>query len=245
MRTANLLKEIGGCGLFSRFLTDAPIEFNGSSVFVMEWRESRIVFPEDMSDRQAENFIAGCVKLAAALRRAGEALGATCPPDLEPERLYGVVAEHARLHPLAGRLLKGLVDLPAEERTYAGRPLSINHGDFHAKNFGFDGDALAAVYDFDKLTPGLACGDLANALVERFSCLGLSRAARRRLREVTRRIVTRAPWPREDFVRACNIIRLQFAARRIRKHSRSAWVALDVWRRDRRIREFLECLEVR
>ena len=51
------------------------------------------------------------------------------------------------------------------------------------------------------------------------------------------------PWPRDELVIACNIVRLQFAVRRILKHPDSAWVALDVLRRDRRIREFLSCLE--
>lgn len=242
VRTASLLREIGDCGFFSRFLTDAPIEYNGSAVFVMEWRESRIVFPEGMSDRQAENFVAGCVKLSAALQKATDFIPIATAP-LAPERLYDDISRYVVRHPLAGRLLKDLLDIPAAERTFGSRPLSVIHGDFHAKNFGFAGDELAAVFDFDKLTGGLACGDLVNALVERFSCLGLSAAVRRRLAERTRFILRRVPWPREEMVISCNAIRLQFAARRILKHPGSAWVAFDVLRRDRRIREFLSCLE--
>lgn len=242
-RTAKLLKAIGDCGLFSRFLTDLPIEYNGSAVFVMEWRESKIVFPEDMTERQIESFIAGCARMFAALQQARGALGIT-PPTLEtPEGLYGDLLQYASRHSLAGRLLKGLVEIPEARRTYGTRPRVVCHGDFHAKNFGFVGGEFAAVYDFDKLTEGLGCSDLVNALCERFSCFHLSRAARRRLCDVTRRIVTRVPWPRDELVIACNIVRLQFAVRRIRKHLDSAWVALDVLRRDRRIREFLSCLE--
>lgn len=254
MRTVNLLREIGDCGFFSRFLTDARIEYKGSAVFVMEWRESRIVFPEDMSDRQAENFVAGCEKLSAALQKAGGALGIThrssdplrgglqpadSPTDFTPERLYGVVADYSRRHRVVGRLLKGLLDIPAAERTFGSRSLLVIHGDFHSKNFGFSGDEFASVFDFDKLTQGLACMDLVNALVERFSCLGLSAATRRRLVERTRDILAKAPWPREELVIACNVVRLQFAVRRIAKHPDSAWVALDILRRDRKIREFL------
>ena len=242
-RTANLLKAIGDCGFFSRFLTDAPIEFNGSAVFVMEWREAKTVFPEDMTERQIESFVAGCVKLSAALQKAGGALGITPPTDLASERLHGDVADYVRRHPVAGRLLKRLTEIPEAERTYGTHPRAVCHGDFHAKNFGFTGDELAAVFDFDKLTEGLSCSDLVNALCERFSCFHLSRAARLRLKDVSRRIVARVPWPREELVIACNVIRLQFAARRIRKHPNSSWVAFDILRRDRAIAGILPILK--
>lgn len=241
-RTVNLLQEIGDCGFFSRFLTDAPIEYNGFAVFVMEWRESCIVFPEDMSDRQAESFVAGCVRLSAALQKATD-FTPIATSSLAPERLYGDILQYVAGHPVAGRLLKRILNVPAVERTFGSRSLSIIHGDFHSKNFGFSGDEFASVFDFDKLTQGLACMDLTNVLIERFSCFGLSAATRRRLAERTRYIISKAPWPREDFVIAANIVRLQFAARRIRKHPNSAWVALDIWRRDRALREFLGCIK--
>lgn len=241
IRTRDLLKSIGQCEFFSRLVVEKPIDYKGCAVFVMEWKESHVVFPEDMNPRQVESFVAGCVKLVDALGRG--ARGAARPAWETLEALYGDIVQHVARHPVTGRLLKGLVAIPAAERTYGNRPRAVCHGDFHAKNFGFAGDELAAVYDFDKLTDGLACGDLVNALMERFSCLGLSYAARRRLRAVTQRIVARVPWSRDELVIACNAVRLQFAARRIRKHPDSSWVALDVWRRDRALREFLACLE--
>lgn len=242
-RTRDLLAAVGDCGFFSRLVVDQPIDCAGQAVFVMEWRPSRIVFPEDMNPQQAESFVAGCVKLGETLqRREVRVLVNGVAASDSPEGLYDDLLRYVSRHPIAGRLLKDLASIPSAERTFGNRPPAVCHGDFHAKNFGFDGDEFSSVFDFDKLTEGLVCGDLANALVERFSCFHLSRAARQRLREVTRRIVARAPWPREEFAVACNVIRLQFAARRIRKHPDSAWVAFDVWRRDRKIRAFLECL---
>ena len=238
-RTRDLLRIIGGCGLFSRLVVEEPIDYRGYAVFLMEWKESNVVFPEDMNLRQIESFVAGCVKLGEGLASASHMTGA----DTSPEELYGDIVQYVARHPVAGRLLRGLVAIPAGERTYGARPRAVCHGDFHAKNFGFAGDEFAAVYDFDKLTEGLACSDLVNALMERFSCLGLSHAVRRKLCDVTLRIVTRVPWSRDELVIACNVVRLQFAARRIRKHPDSAWVAVDVWRRDRALREFLGCLE--
>ena len=239
-RTGDLLKAIGDCGFFSRLVAEEPIAYKDHAVLVMEWKESRTVFPEDMNSRQIESFVAGCVKLGAAL---GAVPVCASRRDADgTDELYGDILQYVAMHPVAGRLLKELVTMPEAERTYGDRPRAVCHGDFHAKNFGFSGDEFAAVYDFDKLTDGLKCSDLVNALMERYSCLGLSRAARERLRDVTRRIVAAVPWPREELVIAANVIRLQFAVRRIRKHPDSAWVAFDIWRRDRALREFLRCL---
>ena len=238
-RTRDLLKTIGDCGLFSRLVTEAPIGYRGHAVFVMEWKESRVVLPEDMNPRQIESFVSGCVRMGEALQHAQGTLGRTPLALGTPEELYADLVRYVSRHPVVGKLLKGLVEIPENERTYGNRPRAVCHGDFHAKNFGFVGDVFAAVYDFDKLTEGLGCGDLVNALMERFSCFHLSRAARRRLKDASRRILANCPWSREELVIAANVVRFQFAARRIRKHPDSAWVALDVWRRDRALRGFL------
>jgi len=240
-RTDRLLKDIGECPFVPRILVDRPLDYDSHAVFVMEWREADVIFPEDMSERQLASFVDGCLSLSRALQRTQEFVPLSDSP-LKPERLLGVVECYVRRHPIAGRLLRELVELPAERRTFGDRPLSVLHGDFHSKNFGFAGDSFARVIDFDQLTQGLACGDLVNALVERFSCHHLSSSARRRLRERTHQILSRVPWSRDELVIACNVLRLRFAARRIEKHPDSAWVALDILRRDRKIREFLFCL---
>ena len=241
-RTRDLLKAIGDCRFFSRLIAEYPIGYKGNAVFVMEWKESRIVFPEDMNPRQIESFVAGCVRLGKALAGAGRRDADGTVTGTSPEGLYSDILQYVARHSFAGRLLKGLVEIPENERTYGNRLRVVCHGDFHAKNFGFVGDEFAAVYDFDKLAEGLKCSDLVNALMERFSCLGLSRTARRRLLSVTRSVLACVPWPRDELTVAANVVRLQFAARRIRKHSTSAWVALDVWRRDRWLGEFLSCI---
>lgn len=242
-RTANLLRDAGACGLFPGMLPGSRIDYRGHAVFVMEWKDARVVYPEDMTERQIDSLVDACVRLSAALQSVRD-FAPVAGSQLDPELMYEDVARYVSRHPVAGRLLKGLVSVPAEERTFGDRPLAVVHGDFHAKNFGFSGDEFACVFDFDKITQGLACADLANALVERFSCLGLSAAARRRLGAAARRVFARAPWPRGDFAVACNVLRLQFAARRVRKHPDSAWVALDVLRRDRSIRDFLTVLNM-
>ena len=240
-RTERLLRDVGACGLFPKLLPGSRVEYRGHAVFVMEWKGTEIVYPEDMTERQADSFADACVKLSGVLQGARDFAPVAGSP-LAPECMHEDLVSYVRRHPVAGRLLKGLVSVPAAERTFGTRPLAVVHGDFHAKNFGFSGDEFASVFDFDKLTQGLPCGDLTDALVERYSCLGLSASARRRLGAVARRIVARVPWPREEFVISCNVARLRFAVRRVRKHPDSAWVAIDVLRRDRKISEFLAVL---
>jgi len=240
-RTVRLLKDLGDCPFVPRLLVETPLAYDDHAVFVMQWFEADVVFPEDMSDAQADSFADACRTLSQTLQKTREFTPLADSP-LQPERLFAVVQDYVRRHPLAGRLLRGLTEIPVERRTFGDRPLFVLHGDFHAKNFGFAGETFARVIDFDQLTQGLACGDLVNALVERFSCLHLSAAARRRLAERTRRILSRVPWPREELAIACNVLRLRFAVRRLEKHPDSAWVALDVLRRDRKIRAFLEAI---
>lgn len=241
-RTSDLLRDAGACGLFPRLVPASRIDYHGYTIFVMEWKDTRVVYPEDMTERQADSFVDACVKLSDALQDVRD-FSPVSDSQFAPERMYEELLGYVRRHPVAGRLLKGLVSVSAEERTFGARPLAVIHGDFHAKNFGFSGEEFACVFDFDKLTQGLACGDMADAIVERYSSLGLSASARRRLGAVARRMIARAPWPREEFAISCNIARLRFAVRRIRKHPDSVWVALDVFRRDRKIREFMTVVE--
>ena len=241
-RTAAVLKDVGECRFFARLLVSEPIEFAGSVVMISEWRESRIAFPEDFDDAQVASFVSGCREFSDCLRRV-RGFTPLSESSVDPELLYDTLSRYAARHRFAARLLKGLLSVPESERTYAGRELTVVHGDFHAKNLGFEGDRFACVYDFDKLTEGLACGDMVNALGERFSLMRLPATARRRLVAVTRSVVRASPWPADELRIAVNVLRLTFAVRRVDKHPDSDWVAVDVWRRDRKIRALLDCLK--
>lgn len=240
-RTTSVLRDTGECRFLARMLVTDPVEFAGGVVMVSEWRESRVVFPEKMSSAQIESFVGGCVEFSDSLRNV-HGFTTLAESPTAPGRLWEVLEGYVRRHPLSGRLLKGLTAIPEAERTYAGRALTVVHGDFHAKNLGFEGDRFACVYDFDRLTEGLACGDMVNVLAERFSLMRMSASDRARLAEVARTVFRASPWPADELRIAVNVLRLAFAARRIEKHPDSAWVALDILRRDRRIRAMLETI---
>lgn len=239
-RTQAFLREVGTCDLFARMLTAERLDYRGFAVFVSEWRDLRPVPAEDMNAAQARSFVDGCVRLSAVLQGVTSFTPLAGSP-LAPERLFGVLEDYAARHPTAAKGLASLLSIPAAERTFP--RLYVVHGDFHAKNYGFDGDRFAGVFDFDKLTEGAACGDFANALAERFSLLSLPSASRARLEAVTREVLALSPWRCADLVAAVNVCRLRFAARRIEKHPDSLWVVFDILRRDRRIARLLKLVQ--
>lgn len=241
-RTVAVVREVGGCRFFSRLLVDEPVEYAGSVVMITEWRAVQIVFPERMTESQIASFVDGCREFSECLRHV-RSFTPLAESALSPERLYRVLSDYAGRHPFAAWFLSGLLAIPESERSYAGHALSVVHGDFHAKNLGFDGDRFTSVFDFDKLTEGLACGDMVNALVERYSLMRMSAADRRRLAVTARAVFRASPWPADELRIVVNVLRLAFAARRIEKHPDSAWIVLDILRRDRRIRPILETVK--
>lgn len=231
-RALRFLSSAGGCRLLPRPVLNEPVPFGGGEVLCLEWKEGRTVFAEEMTDAQAESFLAGCVELSQTLARFPSVLR----PDDEddPVRQHAALAAYAARHPLCGRLFGGLVGLPVGERTYGARPLVPVHGDLQPKNYGFDGETLSAVYDFEELTLGLACEDPAYAFTERCRRLGFGRRRRReRLVELFVRMVEASPWPADEWLVAVNHCRLRIAARRLAKHPDGWWVAADIASRDR------------
>jgi len=242
--TVRVLESVASTGLVPRMLVDECVAYRGFAVAVMEWREAKVVFPEDMTERQLESFLAGSAKLSEALQSMTEYEHVE-ETSRAPERLYASLAGYAKRHPLSSRAFADLLSVPAERRTFGTRKRAVIHGDYHAKNFGFRGEAFAAVFDFGQVRDGLPCSDFVNAWAERFSCLSMDAQTRRRLRQQARDAFSRVPWARDDMEVAVNMLRLQFAARRIEKHPDSFWVALDIRRRDRKICEILSCMEGR
>ncbi len=240
-KTRAFLSTVPAAPFLPRLVLDEPLAFDGYDALVLDWKESKCVNAEDMSDAQLASFAGGCRRLSCVL---GACRGGLRPvgeddPGLQWEKL----SAYAARHPLVGRLLRPLLDVPAARRTYGNRTLVTIHGDFQPKNYGFDGGRFAAVFDFDALTTGLACEDAAYAFTERARRAELSAAKRRRLTELFLRLVRTSPWPRDEWIVAVNHARLRIAARRLDKHSDSSFVAFDIARRDRPLRRLSVALE--
>ena len=239
-RTLRLLGAAGSCRLFPKALLPEAFDFDGRSVVCLEWQRGRRLEGEDMTDGEADSFLAGICDMSAALQAAPDVRPAT--GEDTPEGQFATVADYARRHPHVARFLRGLTDIPARERSYEGRRLLPIHGDFHSCNFGFEDGRIVAVFDFDAMIMGLPCEDAAYPFTESIRQHGLPEAKRKRLRHTFRRLVRASPWPPEEWRVAVNHARLRIAANRIRKHPKSFMTAFDVFRRDRLVRPLLEDL---
>jgi len=223
-----------------RVLKDAP-DFAGHAVLCLDWRAVRSVNAEDMSDAQFDSFAEGCRRLSETV---GAYRGPVVPADEDsPDRQYAALREYAARRRTVGWLLRPLLSLPEEARSYGRRPLCVIHGDFQPRNYGFDGERLAAVFDFDALTTGLPCEDAAYAFTERARRKNLSRAARARLTDLFLRLVKKSPWPKDMWLVAVNHARLRIASRRLESHPDAFFIAFDIWRRDRPLARLAAALE--
>ena len=240
-RTLEFLAASEGCPFLPRsILADAP-EFDGHAVLCLEWKESRRVNAEAMTEGQLEGFVAGCRILSETLARYRGPITPLAEVDL-PRGQYAALRDYAERHPVMARLFRPLLGIPEAEREYGARELAIIHGDLQPKNYGFDGDRLAAIYDTDDLTKGLACEDAAYAFTERARRSELSAAKRRRLEKLFLRMVELSPWPKDEWLIAVNHSRLQIAARRLAKRPNSVFIAFDIARRDKPLRHLVEAL---
>ena len=241
-RTLAFLSGAGDVPFLPKPILSELISFNGFAVLCLEWKTATRVNAEDMTEGQLGSFLGGCRQLATVLAASRVAV-TPLKEDDSPRGQHAALQRYALRHPLAGRLLKPLLSIPESERSYGTRPLVAIHGDLQPKNYGFDGDRFAAVYDTDDLTEGLACEDACYAFTERARRAELSALSRRRLTELFVRFVEMSPWPKDEWLVAVNHARLRIAARRLEKHPDSAFVALDIARRDKPLRALVDALK--
>lgn len=234
--------ESSDCSFLPKPAMDGLPDFAGLSVLCLEWKDSSRVNAEDMTDAQLVSFVEGCRELSEAFARFRGTV-TPLPEEDSPRGQYDALQRYALRHPFAGRLLKPLLSLPEAERSYGDRPLVTIHGDLQPRNYGFDGDRLAAVYDTDDLTQGLACEDASYAFTERARRAELSTSARQRLTELFLRLVKASAWPKDEWLVAVNHARLRIAARRLGKHPDSVFVAFDIARRDKPLRLLVDALK--
>lgn len=241
LRALSFLSSASGCPFLPRPILRKPLDLDGRAVLCLEWKDAVRVNAEDMTDGQLGAFLEGCRSLANALAAYRGPVAPLEEGD-SPRGEYSELSCYALRHPIAGRLLRPLLSIPEAERTYGDRRLVTIHGDLQPKNYGFDGDRFAAVFDTDDLTKGLACEDAAYAFTERARRMELSEEKRLRLHSLFRRMVELSPWPTDEWRVAVSHARLRIAARRLANHPDATFIAFDIRRRDAPLRLLAETL---
>ena len=217
----------------ARFL----LQWEGRSVMGMDWKDGRVVFPEDMNERQCASLLRAHKAVLDELR------GSDCADPIDAVALYAEVADFASRCRFAGRFLRGLADLPEEERTLSPETATVTIGDFHCRNYAFDGDEISAFYDFDRIQLGSPAQDLTYDFIRRFRKSGLSRGAKmENLKDRFLQMVNAGVYSPDEWRRSVNIFRLENAAKRLKSHPNLGLVVFDVVRRDRRLERLVRSL---
>ena len=217
----------------ARFL----LQWEGRSVMGMDWMDGRVVFPEDMNERQCSSLLRAHKAVQDELR------GSDCADPIDVVALYAEVAGFASRHRFAGRFLRSLADLPEEERTLSPETATVTIGDFHCRNYAFDGDEISAFYDFDCIQLGSPAQDLTYDFIRRFRKSGLSRGAKmENLKDRFLQMVNAGVYSPDEWRRSVNIFRLENAAKRLKSHPNLGLVVFDVVRRDRRLERLVRSL---
>lgn len=231
-----VLKVADGC----RFLPPSPFRepyrFKDGFITCHEWCESEQVPPERWNDRQLASFADAYGEFSGVLQRT-DVFG----EQEDDDGFFAVIRGYADRHRFFSRLIRPLLELPPEERTYAaGDRLAVVHGDLHSANYGFRGDEFAYFYDVDNVLRGFPADDLAYTVLDRAQRLSTTRGEFERCAEILRYLIGRFGGSPREWRVAINRKRIRQAASKIQRHPGSALPALAVRSRDRRAVELMK-----
>lgn len=218
------------CPYLPATLFEVPVPFADGFITCLAWQPSEFVPVERWTDEQLESFLAAYAEFFAVLQRTDDV------GDAEDDAaIFRTICSYAARHPLAARLLRPLLTLPLEERTYLpGERLAVTHGDMHGRNYGFRGEKFAFFYDVDNVLRGYPTEDLAYTVLDRAQRRSVTGARFLRCVEVLRRMMARFNRPPREWRVAINRKRLRQAASKIARRPNSLVPAVDVFLHDRK-----------
>jgi len=215
------------------------LAFSGESVFVYEWRATRPLAMDEMTERQFSEFLVGYRKLLALMASA---------PVVDPPRdavaWMETIRSYCRRFPHAGCMFQPVFKMSPSDYLYpADARLQVTHGDLQRNNFGFSPDGELTFFDFDMMVRAYPTEDLtryAATAIRHSSSLLLPwrrRCILRRFAQMMREV----PCPAGQWRVAINRIRLEDAAGAINRCGDSLKAAVNFWRRDLGLR-MLACV---
>lgn len=240
-KAVDFLRTVPPTDLMPRLRFRDDCRFGEESVFFFEWRKAKHVRLEDMSEGQFEEFLCRYRDLVPLLQVAKDVR-----PAKDADALMETVRGYVRRFPVRGRLLAPVASLAREAYVYPpGRAMTVSHGDFHFRNFGFTDGGRLMFFDFDNLVWGGPAEDLTFAVVHSLRRLGVSPFSARRRRLVARfgRMMRSMGWPAADWRIALGRIRLEAMATRIASHPDDGRTAFNLFKRDLNVRVLARAID--
>lgn len=252
---AEFLRRQVGHPLLPERVLDRELAFEEHPVSVFAWREVRSIPVECMNDAQYASLLAARAELSALLNEPGmvaymrDYVARTASansadvrgPAVDPCDCLETVRAFAAAHPLVRWLLRPLLSIKKESlRRDPEVRLTVNHGDFHAGNFGFSGDRLVVFFDFDNLAFEYSIEDMVRLFCESAIGSSLTRSQRRLLMARFAEYVRSAKRPADEWRFAIDRLRLYYARNTLMRHFSQPRVAVQVVARDCRLKNLLK-----
>ena len=207
------LDELAGTKAVGRLFADrCPSVFRGHSVVCMTWCQGDRVFPDRLTPRQFDAFLADYRAFSDALQKA---TGIFAP---EPIEKWLATLESAS-GPW-GRRTKALVSYVASLSDVAYRPerLRVIHGDFHHGNFLFESGRLVGFFDLEEFMQGYPADDIVRYVVCAAEHLKWFEWRRRHvLVERLAQAVRTMGYPRDEWISAVDRLFLRKAVGKIER----------------------------
>lgn len=256
--SAEFLRRNAGHPLLPEDRLGRSLAFEGHPVTVSIWRDVTQVPIEQMSDAQYASLATAKAELSRLLNEPGMVAymkeyaaqlhveSGVRGPAVRPGDCLETVKAFAAAHPLVRWALRPLLAIGDDSlRRDPAIPIQVNHGDFHAGNFGFDGERVVAFFDFDNLALEYPIEDMVRLFSESVQDGAYRRHAllRRRLFDRFAKYVRSMDCAFPEWRFAINRLRLYYARNTLMRHFGQARVAFRVARRDRRLRTLLDIAE--
>ncbi len=141
-------------------LAYGPWQWDGKLVFAMTFADGRQVRPDRLTRAQEANLIQAYGRFSDAIQSSDAILPAQDGAALR-ERVLQVLE-----HP-ACRKVRAFVqtEIPPEVLAYDAARGRVIHGDFHYKNFHFDGDRVSGIFDLESFRWGYPAEDWIRYLI--------------------------------------------------------------------------------
>lgn len=218
------LKALAGTKAVARLFPDGLCRFDGYDVMYLSWCEGERLFPDELTDTQADLLLTDYLSFSAVLQRSR--------PNIPPDDIVGM---RQRTLPycrgLWAKRIRRLLETELKADRLALRPelTRIIHGDFHHGNFLFKDGRVSGFFDFENVTLGYPTEDLIRYVVCASEHLRwYEQYRKRRILEIFRRMVERAPYSATEWETAINRLLMSKIARKAENYGLGFWMMCNL-----------------